>query len=112
MSSWLIFSFLGIYPVAGQDVYLISTPSLPEATLSMGNGKKLHIIARNLDGDGINRYVQSVTLNGVDLPNSWFRHAQIKDGATLEFTMGSSPSNWGKSTPPPSMSDDNAPHCQ
>jgi predicted alpha-1,2-mannosidase len=111
MSSWLIFSTLGIFPVAGQDVYLISTPSIPDASLSLGNGKKLRIIAKNLDGQGLNRYVQSVTLNGVDLPNSWFRHAQIKDGATLVFTMGSSPSNWGKSTPPPSMSDNNAPRC-
>jgi predicted alpha-1,2-mannosidase len=107
MSSWLIFSALGIFPVAGQDVYLISTPSIPDASLSLGNGKQLHIIAKNLDSQGLNRYVQSVTLNGVDLPNSWFRHAQIKDGATLVFTMGSAPSNWGKSTPPPSMSDDN-----
>ena len=112
MSSWLIFSTLGIYPVAGQDVYLISTPSVPDAALSLGNGKTLHIIAKNLDGQGLNRYVQSVTLNGADLPNAWFRHAQIKDGATLVFTMGSSPSNWGRSNPPPSMSDDNAPRCQ
>ncbi len=33
MSSWLIFSTLGIFPVAGQDVYLISTPSIPDASL-------------------------------------------------------------------------------
>jgi predicted alpha-1,2-mannosidase len=111
MSSWLIFSSLGIFPVAGQDIYLISTPSIPDASLSLGNGKKLHLIAKNLDGKGLNRYVQSVTLNGVDLPNSWFRHRQIKDGATLVFTMGSSPSNWGQSAPPPSMSDNVSPLC-
>jgi predicted alpha-1,2-mannosidase len=108
MSSWLIFSTLGFFPVAGQDVYLISTPSIPDASLSLGDGKELHIIAKNLDPEGLNRYVQSVTLNGTDLPNSWFRHAQIKDGATLVFTMGSASSNWGKSTPPPSMSDDSS----
>ena len=111
MSSWLIFSTLGLFPVAGQDVYLISTPSIPEASLDLGNGKKFRIIARNLDGQGLNRYVQSATLNGVDLPNSWFRHAQIKDGATLVLTMGSAPSNWGKAIPPPSMSDGNFHLC-
>jgi predicted alpha-1,2-mannosidase len=105
MSSWLIFSTLGIFPVAGQDVYLISTPSIPDASLSLGNGKKFRIVAKNLDGDGLNRYVQSATLNGVDLPNAWFRHAQIKDGATLVLTMGPAPSTWGTVTPPPSMSD-------
>lgn len=111
MSSWLIFSTLGIFPVAGQDVYLISTPSIPDASLSLGNGKKLRIIAKNLDRDGLNRYVQSATLNGVDLPNDWFRHAQIKDGATLVLTMGPAPSNWGRATPPPSMSDANFHSC-
>jgi predicted alpha-1,2-mannosidase len=111
MSSWLIFSTLGIFPIAGQDVYLISTPSIPEASLSLGNGKTLHILARNLDGNGLNRYVQSATLNGMDLPNAWFRHGQIKDGATLVLTMGSAPSRWGTTVPPPSMSDLNSSLC-
>ena len=53
MSSWLIFQTLGIYPVAGQDVYLISTPSLPDASLMLGNGKVLRIVAKNLDGSGL-----------------------------------------------------------
>lgn len=105
MSSWLIFSTLGIFPVAGQDVYLISTPSIPDWSLALGNGKKLRIVAKNLDVNGLNRYVQSAMLNGVDLPTAWFRHAQIKDGATLVLTMGSAPSKWGKAVPPPSMSD-------
>lgn len=111
MSSWLIFSTLGIFPVAGQDVYLISTPSIPDASLALGNGKELRIVAKNLDGNGLNRYVQSATLNGVDLPNAWFRHSQIKDGATLVLTMGSAPSDWGKVTPPPSMSDPGVRNC-
>jgi predicted alpha-1,2-mannosidase len=111
MSSWLIFSTLGIFPIAGQDVYLISTPSIPDASLTLGNGKKLRILAKNLDPNGLNRYVQSATLNGVDLPNAWFRHAQIQDGATLVLTMGSAPSNWGTTTPPPSMSDASSPLC-
>jgi predicted alpha-1,2-mannosidase len=111
MSSWLIFSTLGLFPVAGQDVYLISTPSIPDASLALANGKKLRIIAKNLDPNGLNRYVQSATLNGADLPNAWFRQAQIKDGATLTLTMGSAPSTWGTTTPPPSMSDSNTHIC-
>ncbi len=111
MSSWLIFSTLGFFPVAGQDVYLISTPSIPDASLDLGNGKKFRILAKGLDGQGLNRYVQSATLNGLDLTNAWFRHAQIKDGATLVLTMGSAPSTWGRGVPPPSMSDANFHLC-
>jgi predicted alpha-1,2-mannosidase len=111
MSSWLIFSTLGLFPVAGQDIYLISTPSIPEASLSLGEGKKLRIVAKNLDANGLNRYVQSATLNGAELPTSWFRHAQIENGATLVLTMGSAASSWGKTMPPPSMSDANFHGC-
>ena len=106
MSSWLIFQTLGFYPNAGQDIYLISTPSIPDASLTLANGRKFRIIAKNLDSNGLNRYIQSASLNGVDLPNSWFRHAQIKDGATLVLEMGSAPTNWGRNVPPPSMSDE------
>lgn len=111
MSSWLIFQPLGFYPNAGQDVYLISTPSIPEATIHLGNGKDLRIIAQNLDHEGLNRYIQSATLNGTELKTSWFRHEQIKNGGTLVFTMGSAPSAWGRNDPPPSMSDAKSPLC-
>lgn len=111
MSSWLLFQSLGIFPVAGQDVYLISSPSVPEASLALGNGKRLHIVAKGLDPSGLNRYVQSATLNGQDLQTNWFRHAQLKDGATLVLTMGSAPSKWGTTTLPPSLSDGNLKMC-
>jgi len=87
------------------------TDNRADASLALGNGKNFHVVVRNLDRDGLNRYVQSATLNGVDLPTSWFRHAQIRDGATLVLTMGSAPSNEGKTTPPPSMSDANFDGC-
>jgi putative alpha-1,2-mannosidase len=82
----------------------------PVASLALGNGKNFMSLQETSIGTA-NRYVQSATLNGVDLPTSWFRHAQIRDGATLMLTMGSAPSNGGKTTPPPSMSDANFDGC-
>ena len=111
MSSWFIFNSLGFYPSAGQDIYLIGTPSYPEAEIKLSSGKSLHIVARNLDSEHINRYIQSATLNGAPLTNAWFRHRQIEQGGTLVFIMGSAPTNWGKSVPPPSMSDAVSPLC-
>jgi len=111
MSSWLLFQTLGIFPVAGQDIYLISSPSVPDASLSLGNGKRLRIVATGLDPNGLNRYVQSAILNGKPLDTSWFRHAQIKEGGTLMLTLGSAPSKWGTVIPPPSLSDNNAQMC-
>jgi predicted alpha-1,2-mannosidase len=111
MSSWFIFQSLGFYPDAGQDFYLIGTPSFPEADIHLASGKTLRIIARNLDSEHINHYIQSATLNGKPLESSWFRHNQIIDGGTLIFDMGSAPSNWGTTNPPPSISDAISPIC-
>lgn len=105
MSSWFIFQSLGFYPNAGQDIYLIGTPSFPEADITLASGKTLRILARNLDSEHINRFIQSATLNGAPLDTAWFRHKQIANGGMLVFTMGSAPSNWGTANPPPSMSD-------
>ncbi|CAB3762124.1 GH92 family glycosyl hydrolase [Paraburkholderia humisilvae] len=111
MSSWLIFQMLGIYPNAGQDVYLIGTPSFPEAQIDMPSGKVFRIVARNWDRERLNRYIQSATLNGEPLDNAWFRHAQIANGGTLELTMGPTPTGWGTRVPPPSLSDPVSPLC-
>ncbi len=111
MSSWFIFNSLGFYPNAGQDIYLLGTPSFPEADLHLSSGKTQRIIAHNLDQQHINHYIQSATLNGAPLDQSWFRHAQIADGGTLELTMGSAPSLWGTQNLPPSMSDPVSPLC-
>ncbi len=111
MSSWFIFNSLGFYPNAGQDIYLIGTPTFPEADLDVAPGKTLRIIAKNLDPEHINRFVQAVTLNGEPLNQSWFRHKQIANGGALVLTMGSAPSAWGTTNPPPSLSDTTSPLC-
>jgi putative alpha-1,2-mannosidase len=64
-----------------------------------------------MDSEHINRFIQSATLNGKPLETSWFRHKQIANGGTLVFTMGSAPSKWGTTNPPPSMSDAVSPLC-
>lgn len=112
MSSWFIFNSLGIYPNAGQDVYLIGTPSFPRADIDLGGGTHFRIVADNLDQDHLNRYVQSATLNGAPLDNAWFRHGQIKNGGELVLHMGSEPTAWGTKIPPPSLSDPQSPLCE
>ncbi len=111
MSSWYAFHSMGIYPVSGQDVYLIGTPSFAEVNITLGNGKVFRITAENFRRDRMNRYVQSATLNGKPLDNAWFRHGEIANGGTLHLVMGSAPTAWGTTVPPPSMSDPGAKLC-
>lgn len=99
MSAWYVFAALGLMPNAGQDVYLLSGPMFPKATLTMENGKR--IVIEGIQASPDNIYVQSLTVNGQSWPRAWLRHENIKNGATLRFVMGPQPSDWGKTTAPP-----------
>lgn len=102
MSAWFVFAALGLMPNAGQDIYLLSGPFFPKATLTMENGKQIVIEAVN--GSPENIFVQSLTVNGAPWPQAWLRHQDLKNGASLRFVMGAKPSGWGTSAPPPSDS--------
>ena len=63
MSSWLVFTALGFYPVApGSNQYVIGRPFLNRATLTLPNGKRFTVLADGLSAT--NNYVGKVTLNG------------------------------------------------
>jgi len=103
MSSWYVFQAMGIFPVAGQDVYLIGTPRFGRTSISLGNGKNLVIVAENFSEK--NRFVGSATLNDKPWDQSWFRHSDIKDGAAIHLIMTDQPTTWGTRNLPPSRSD-------
>ena len=104
MGAWYAFHTLGFYPNAGQDVYLISSPVFPKATLTFEDGKKLVIIAKNASDRNI--YVKSCKLNGAPLNRCWLHHREIVAGGTLEFEMTSKPTSWAADGQlPPSASD-------
>ncbi len=100
MSSWYAFGQMGIFPNAGQPVYLIGSPAFPRTTLHLAGGKNFTIEARNLSAANI--YVVAATLNGKPLDRAWLRHSEITAGGTLVLTMDSRPAHWGERNPPPS----------
>lgn len=102
MSSWFIFSRLGFFPVAGQDIYLINGPIYKKVTIQMENGKKIVINGKEASLE--NKYIKSAIFNGKKLNNAWFRHKDLKDGAMINFNMSAKPSAWGlNGTVPPSF---------
>jgi len=102
MSSWYIFGQIGIFPNAGQDVYLIGSPSLPLTTLHLAGGKTFVIESENISPANI--YVTGATLNGKALDKAWFRHTDIVNGGRLVLKMASKPGAWPTGDPPPSTS--------
>jgi predicted alpha-1,2-mannosidase len=104
MSSWYVFSALGFYPMCpGSPVYEIGSPLFARSVVSVGDGKKLTIVAHGVSA--AKKYIQSATLNGKPLTRAWFWHREIAQGGTLVLEMGAVPNmSWGVSEAPPSMS--------
>jgi predicted alpha-1,2-mannosidase len=99
MSSWFAFGQMGIFPNAGQDLYLIGSPAYPETRLHLVGGKTFTIEARGLSAENI--YVGSATLNGKPLNRAWLRHAEIAAGGRLVLTMSAKPGYWAQQDLPP-----------
>ena len=97
MTSFVVFSSLGIYPVTpGMPVYNIGSPLFPVAKMHLGNGKVFTILAKNASDQ--NKYIQSAKLNGKEWNKPWITHQDIMDGGTLELVMGDQPNKqWGAS---------------
>ena len=84
ISAWYVFSALGIYPVAGTDIYQIGSPLFQKATIHLPNGD-LTIIAENNSPENI--YVKKVWLNDRLLDRWWIKHEDIVKGGELKFEM-------------------------
>jgi putative alpha-1,2-mannosidase len=65
----------------------------PNAVINLENGKTITVTGTNASTS--NPYVQSMTLNGVSSSSLWIPINTLLNGATLDFTLGSSPSSWG-----------------
>jgi predicted alpha-1,2-mannosidase len=89
LSAWYVFSALGLYPVAGTTRYWIGAPIFEEARLRLSPLHLLTILAEN--NPEKNPYVHRVWLNDQPLDRFWLDHAEIAEGGTLRFLMGSEP---------------------
>ena len=94
MSSWYILSALGFYQVnpAGGD-FIFGSPLFQQATIQLPGAKSFKI--KTVHQSDQNLYIQSVRLNGKNYPKSYISYADIMAGGELEFTMGSTPSDFG-----------------
>ncbi|MBB3228382.1 putative alpha-1,2-mannosidase [Luteibacter sp. Sphag1AF] len=94
MSAWWLFGAAGFYPLRmGTPEYVIGAPYFPRMTIRLENGKTIDIRASGVSDQ--NRYVQSLKINGQPWTRVTVPHALLSAGATLDFTMGPTPSRWG-----------------
>lgn len=93
LSSWYVWSTMGLFPVAGQPIYMVGSPVWDCCTLKLPNGKVLKIETKRAKASDI--YVQSLTLNQKAVPTAFLSHEQLLEGGTLTFVMGAKPGKWG-----------------
>jgi len=94
MSSWYIFSAMGIYPVCpGHPSYAIGSPIFNSLTIHLANGKKFTIKTNNASNKNI--YVKSLSLNSEVYNKLTITHSSVLKGGKLVFNMDSiSNKNW------------------
>lgn len=97
LSSWYVWASLGLFPVAGQDRFLINAPSFAESEIRVAGGK-LAVHTRGFTEPEAGRppqYVQSATVNGAPIERSWLDGGAVHAGGELVVTLGDEPSGWG-----------------
>ena len=111
MSSWYVWAALGMYPeTSGTGTLALGSPLFPFAVIHLANGKDITI---NAPGAGASApYVQDVQLNGQDWPKNYLSPGQYSHGATLDYTLGTTPDTTrgtGPQDAPPSYTAGEAP---
>jgi hypothetical protein len=98
-SAWYVLSAIGFYPTnpAGTH-YNVGSPIFEKVTIHLDDeyyeGDTFVIEAPEASAE--NKYVQSASLNGVQLNKPWFSHHEMLGGGRLVLEMGAEPNHeWG-----------------
>ncbi len=94
MSSWYIWSYIGLYPVfPGSTDMVINTPLSKRTCVKLPNGE-LEILAEGLTNEAI--YIQKVYWNDKELDSCFIDFNELTKGGTLKIVLGDRPNiNWG-----------------
>jgi putative alpha-1,2-mannosidase len=107
LSSWNVWASLGLFPVAGQNLFLLNAPLFEKSSMTIG-GSTFDVTTDNFvepAHGGPVQYVQRMQLNGAPLERSWISGSELHGGGELHVELGPSPSGWGTTERPPSWPD-------
>ncbi|MBQ6267652.1 MAG: glycoside hydrolase family 92 protein [Clostridia bacterium] len=85
LTSYYIFAALGLFPLAGQDRFLLGSPLVDRAEIDLFNGNTLRIEAHGNSPAAM--YVRAARWNGAPLPAFELPARALLQGGTLEFDM-------------------------
>ncbi|TVT16860.1 GH92 family glycosyl hydrolase [Amycolatopsis acidiphila] len=108
MSSWYVWSALGMYPeIPGRAELVLGSPLFSKVVLTTGAGKKITI-----SSSGAGQYVSTLKVNGATTTKPWLPESFVTTGGTLDYTLSGTPNtSWGSSPSdaPPSFREGETP---
>ncbi len=96
MSSWYVWSAMGLYPIAGQPRYYIGSPIFTRSVIRLEGGKTFTVSAPTTSE--ANMYVVGARLNGRSIDRAVLTHAELSAGGVLELDMAAKPGTWASKT--------------
>lgn len=95
MSAWLVWSYLGLYPITGTEMYILSSPVFANTTVTLMNGSAtpsyLSIVSYGSCEQCI--FIQKISLNGQQLTQSIVAHSELlsRPHSVLEYWLDTTP---------------------
>lgn len=99
LSSCLVWNMTGLFPVAGQPVFLIGSPTFKEVTMTIN---KHQFTIRTMNNSEKNIYVKTASLNGKSLDRAYITIDELLEGGELVLWMSPVPTGWADTEVPPS----------
>ncbi|WP_406413416.1 GH92 family glycosyl hydrolase [Streptomyces sp. NBC_01614] len=110
MSSWYVFSALGMYPqVPSRAELVLASPLFPRIEIDRPNGNDISVHAEGAAADA--PYVRSLKVNGRTSDRPWLPASLVRDGGRLDYALSGAPDPaWGASAAPPSFREGEQPY--
>ena len=96
LSAWYALAALGLFPLPGSDIWILTAPALDDVTMPMGSGT-LHIVTERSAPGAI--YPAEVTLDGRAIDRAWLTHEELAAAGELRFVLQAEPTGWGQAEP-------------
>lgn len=95
MSSWYVFSALGMYPqVPSRAELTLASPLFPRIEIDRPRGNDISIRANGAAADA--PYITSLKVNGRTSRRPWLPASLVRDGGRLDYTLSGTPDKtWG-----------------
>jgi len=112
MSSWYVFSALGMYPqVPSRAELVLGSPLFSRVEIERPGGNDISIRAAGAAAEA--PYVQSLKVNGRSSDRPWLPASFVRDGGRLDYSLSATPNRtWGAATSdaPPSFREGEQPY--